>query len=370
MVKPFRNAFIRIKEVLLKTTDSIYKQLPDTLLPWYKQNARALPWRQDTEPYHVWLSEIMLQQTRVEAVRAYYIRFLEQLPSIRVLAQAPESQLLKLWEGLGYYNRARNLQKAARVIETQYGGSFPSRYEDIRALPGIGSYTAGAIASIAYGQRVPAVDGNVLRVVSRLLASRENVMDPKVKRQLRQQVWDIIPAQRPGDFDQALMELGALVCLPNGKPLCSGCPLENLCLGNRLAIAQELPVKPPKKARRVVPRTVFVLCSQGRLLLHRRPSRGLLASLWEFPGQDGHLSLEQAAETLAQAGIQVSSIASLGEHTHIFSHVEWPMVCYQVECLPFPAAEDYVWCTPQQLQEQYALPSAFRPFAQWLRLTP
>lgn len=238
------------------------------------------------------------------------------------------------------------------------------------ALPGIGEYSAGAIASIAYGQRVPAVDGNVLRVVSRLLASRENVMDPKVKRQLRQQVWDIIPAQRPGDFNQSLMELGALVCLPNGKPLCSGCPLENLCLGNRLAIAQELPVKPPKKARRVVPRTVFVLCSQGRLLLHRRPSRGLLASLWEFPGQDGHLSLEQAAETLAQAGIQVSSIASLGEHTHIFSHVEWPMVCYQVECLPFPAAEDYVWCTPQQLQEQYALPSAFRPFAQWLRLTP
>ena len=240
-----------------------------------------------------------------------------------------------MWEGLGYYSRVRNLQKAARQVMEQWGGMLPQKLEDLMALPGIGEYSAGAIASIAYGQRVPAVDGNVLRVVSRLLASRENVMDPKVKRQLRQQVWDIIPAQRPGDFNQSLMELGALVCLPNGKPLCSGCPLENLCLGNRLAIAQELPVKPPKKARRVVPRTVFVLCSQGRLLLHRRPSRGLLASLWEFPGQDGHLSLEQAAETLAQAGIQVSSIASLGEHTHIFSHVEWPMVCYQWNAFPF-----------------------------------
>ena len=340
------------------------------MLQWYDSRARVLPWRSQPTPYRVWVSEIMLQQTRVEAALPYFDRFMAVLPDIAALAQAPETQLLKLWEGLGYYSRVRNLQKAARQVMEQWGGMLPQKLEDLMALPGIGEYSAGAIASIAYGQRVPAVDGNVLRVVSRLLASRENVMDPKVKRQLRQQVWDIIPAQRPGDFNQSLMELGALVCLPNGKPLCSGCPLENLCLGNRLAIAQELPVKPPKKARRVVPRTVFVLCSQGRLLLHRRPSRGLLASLWEFPGQDGHLSLEQAAETLAQAGIQVSSIASLGEHTHIFSHVEWPMVCYQVECLPFPAAEDYVWCTPQQLQEQYALPSAFRPFAQWLRLTP
>ena len=348
----------------------ILNQIPGPLLQWYDSRARVLPWRSQPTPYRVWVSEIMLQQTRVEAALPYFDRFMAVLPDIAALAQAPETQLLKLWEGLGYYRRVRNLQKAARQVMEQWGGMLPQKLEDLMALPGIGEYSAGAIASIAYGQRVPAVDGNVLRVVSRLLASRENVMDPKVKRQLRQQVWDIIPAQRPGDFNQSLMELGALVCLPNGKPLCSGCPLENLCLGNRLAIAQELPVKPPKKARRVVPRTVFVLCSQGRLLLHRRPSRGLLASLWEFPGQDGHLSLEQAAETLAQAGIQVSSIASLGEHTHIFSHVEWPMVCYQVECLPFPAAEDYVWCTPQQLQEQYALPSAFRPFAQWLRLTP
>ena len=347
----------------------ILNQIPGPLLQWYDSRARVLPWRSQPTPYRVWVSEIMLQQTRVEAALPYFDRFMAVLPDIAALAQAPETQLLKLWEGLGYYSRVRNLQKAARQVMEQWGGMLPQKLEDLMALPGIGEYSAGAIASIAYGQRVPAVDGNVLRVVSRLLASRENVMDPKVKRQLRQQVWDIIPAQRPGDFNQSLMELGALVCLPNGKPLCSGCPLENLCLGNRLAIAQELPVKPPKKARRVVPRTVFVLCSQGRLLLHR-PSRGLLASLWEFPGQDGHLSLEQAAETLAQAGIQVSSIASLGEHTHIFSHVEWPMVCYQVECLPFPAAEDYVWCTPQQLQEQYALPSAFRPFAQWLRLTP
>ncbi len=348
----------------------ILNQIPGPLLQWYDSRARVLPWRSQPTPYRVWVSEIMLQQTRVEAALPYFDRFMAALPDIAALAQAPEAQLLKLWEGLGYYSRVRNLQKAARQVMEQWGGMLPQKLEDLIALPGIGEYSAGAIASIAYGQRVPAVDGNVLRVVSRLLASRENVMDPKVKRQLRQQVWDIIPAQRPGDFNQSLMELGALVCLPNGKPLCSGCPLENLCLGNRLAIAQELPVKPPKKARRVVPRTVFVLCSQGRLLLHRRPSRGLLASLWEFPGQDGHLSLEQAAETLAQAGIQVSSIASLGEHTHIFSHVEWPMVCYQVECLPFPAAEDYVWCTPQQLQEQYALPSAFRPFAQRLHLTP
>ena len=261
----------------------ILNQIPGPLLQWYDSRARVLPWRSQPTPYRVWVSEIMLQQTRVEAALPYFDRFMAALPDIAALAQAPEAQLLKLWEGLGYYSRVRNLQKAARQVMEQWGGMLPQKLEDLIALPGIGEYSAGAIASIAYGQRVPAVDGNVLRVVSRLLASRENVMDPKVKRQLRQQVWDIIPAQRPGDFNQSLMELGSLVCLPNGKPLCSDCPLENLCLGNRLAIAQELPVKPPKKARRVVPRTVFVLCSQGRLLLHRRPSRGPLCG--SFPGK-------------------------------------------------------------------------------------
>lgn len=333
------------------------------LLAWYDSGARVLPWRSEPTPYRVWISEVMLQQTRVEAALPYFERFMAALPDLPALAAAPEEQLLKLWEGLGYYSRVRNLQKAARIVLDEYGGQLPRDPDALQKLPGIGDYSAGAIASIAYGQCVPAVDGNVLRVVSRLLASRENVSDLKVKRSLRQLVLEAIPPQRPGDFNQALMELGALVCLPGGKPLCSCCPLHALCSGHQQGIARELPVKAAKKARKVVRRTVFALCSDGRLLLHKRNKGGLLSSLWELPGCDAALTPSQAHAALTAAGFIPQGLVLLGSHTHIFSHVEWPMACYQALCAPRPAPEGCAWVTPDELEHTYALPSAFRPFA-------
>lgn len=338
------------------------------LLAWYDSGARVLPWRSEPTPYRVWVSEVMLQQTRVEAALPYFNRFMAALPTISALADAPEEQLLKLWEGLGYYSRVRNLQKAARLVMAEYGGQLPRDPAELQKLPGIGDYSAGAIASIAYNQRAPAVDGNVLRVVSRLLASRASVSEPKVKRALRQQVAEAIPPQRPGDFNQALMELGALVCLPGGNPQCPRCPLQALCQGHRQNIAGELPVKAAKKARKVVPRTVFALCSGGRLLLHKRPEGGLLSALWELPGCDGELTLEQARRALCEAGFPPEHIALLGRHTHVFSHVEWPMVCYQALCPDCPPPEGCVWATPDELEQTYALPSAFRPFVASLPL--
>lgn len=336
------------------------------LLAWYDGGARVLPWRSEPTPYRVWVSEVMLQQTRVEAALPYFERFMAALPDIPALAAAPEEQLLKLWEGLGYYSRVRNLQKAACIVLEEYGGRLPRDPADLQKLPGIGDYSAGAIASIAYGQRAPAVDGNVLRVASRLLASRESISDPKVKRALRQLVLDAIPPGRPGDFNQALMELGALVCLPGANPLCERCPLGALCLGRRQGIAGELPVKAAKKARKVVRRTVFALCCDGRLLLHKRPEGGLLSSLWELPGCDKALTPTQARDSLTAAGFTPQGFVLLGSHTHIFSHVEWPMTCYQALCPPCPAPEGCAWVTPEELERAYALPSAFRPFAQKL----
>ena len=359
MVKPFRNAFIRIKEVLLKTTDSIYKQLPDTLLPWYQQNARALPWRQDTEPYHVWLSEIMLQQTRVEAVRAYYIRFLEQLPSIRALAQAPESQLLKLWEGLGYYNRARNLQKAARVIETHYGGSFPSRYEDIRTLPGIGPYTAGAIASICFNLPHAAVDGNVLRIITRMTANDAPIDRAQTKNEIAKKLEQIYPKEHCGQFTQALMELGATICTPK-SPKCAVCPAKDFCRAYASATVQKYPVKLPKKEKRLEERTVFLLQCADRYALTKRTEGGLLAGLWQLPNVPGKLDANQALQAAGNFGIQPVELCRQMHRVHIFTHIKWQMTCYHILCAEKSPA--FTWATTQEIQTTYALPTAFRIF--------
>lgn len=338
----------------------ILRQIPAPLLVWYDSGARVLPWRSRPEPYRVWVSEIMLQQTRVEAVLPYFERFMEALPDIPSLAQAPEQRLLKLWEGLGYYSRVRNLQKAAQIVVEQYGGRLPDQPEELQKLPGIGEYSAGAIASIAYGRRVPAVDGNVLRVCSRLLCSAEDISTPAVKKRFRQLMAEIMPADRPGDFNQALMELGAVVCLPNGAPLCEQCPLKALCQGRRQGMEQSLPVKAAKKPRKRQPRTLFLLWDGGRVLLRRRPDKGLLRGLWEFPGCDGQLDGDQARQALAQAGLQIDKIEALGQYTHIFTHIEWHMNAYRAFCAPFPAPEDCVWASFEQLSQDYPLPSAFR----------
>ena len=267
-------------------------KLPGALLPWYRENRRALPWRETNDPYRIWVSEIMLQQTRVEAVKGYYARFLQALPDIESLAGCDDEKLHKLWEGLGYYSRVRNLKKAAGVILAQHGGVFPADYDAVRALPGIGDYTAGAVCSIAFSLPTPAVDGNVLRVLSRLRCDAEPIDLPAVKKRVNRELAEIYPNDCPGEFTQALMELGATVCVPNGEPRCGNCPCREFCGGQ--GSWQELPVKLPKRAKKQENRTVFVLRCGDRYAICKRPARGLLAGLWQFPNESGHLEAAKA----------------------------------------------------------------------------
>ncbi len=333
-------------------------ELPSLLLRWYDGCARALPWREDPTPYRVWVSEVMLQQTRVETVKPYYERFLRELPTVKALAEAPEEQLLKLWEGLGYYNRARNLQRGARQVMENFGGEIPASFEKLRSLAGVGEYTAGAVASIAFGIPVPAVDGNVLRVVARLTAREDDVGDPKVKEQWSREVAEAVPKDRAGDFNQSLMELGAMVCLPNGAPKCGECPLEGICLAHKLGREERLPVKAAKKPRRVQERTVFLLTCGGKLALCRRPGKGLLAGMWELPAVPGKLSEKEAEKLLFSWGIGGVSLEALAPAKHIFTHVEWRMDGWAAEAPK--AVPQFRWAGREELEQEIALPSAFR----------
>ena len=335
------------------------KKLPQLLLPWFYNVKRDLPWRRDQEPYHIWLSEIMLQQTRVEAVKGYYARFLEELPSIAALAEAEDDRLTKLWEGLGYYSRVRNLKKAALTIMQEHSGEFPRTYEEIRKLPGIGEYTAGAICSIAFNQKTPAVDGNVLRVYSRLTDDDTPIDQPAVKKKVSEQLQIIYPDQA-GDFTQALMELGATVCGPNRKPDCENCPCREICLGYQKKTAENLPVKSPKKNRRQEDMTVFILCCDGRYALEKRDDNGLLAGLWQFPNIQGHLEPEQSIDFLKNRNIMVSDILRQSEKKHIFTHIQWNMRGYYMTVQN--CTEEYQWFTEKQIEQHAALPTAFRQF--------
>ena len=336
--------------------DEQLKSLPGALLGWYEANKRELPWRQDQDPYHIWLSEIMLQQTRVEAVKGYYSRFLMALPTISALAAADDELLLKLWEGLGYYSRARNLKKAACVIMEKHGGVFPQNHADVLALPGVGDYTAGAICSIAFGQPTPAVDGNVLRVISRLQADATPIDLPARKREVQTQLAAVYP-ENAGDFTQALMELGATVCGPNRAPDCENCPCEHLCRGYLTDVAAELPVKTPKKARRVEEKTVFILSCDGAYALVKRPNKGLLAGLWQFPELPGILELPQA---IAALGLPVREVFRQVEKNHIFTHIEWKMRGFYLETSQ--QSEKYTWLSAEQIEAEAALPTAYRQF--------
>jgi len=330
----------------------------EPLLKWYGENARILPWRDDPTPYRVWISEIMLQQTRVTAVMPYYERFLNALPDARALAEVPDEELMKLWEGLGYYSRARNLKKAANVVVREHGGELPASFDALLALPGVGRYTAGAISSIAFGIPAPAVDGNVLRVVSRVTASRADVMDAKVKQQMEKEITSILPHGRAGDFNQSLMELGATVCLPNGEPLCAQCPLSHLCEAYQKGLTSEIPVKAAKKARRIEQKTVFVIAADQSVALQKRGETGLLAGLWEFPNTAGALNAEQAEAFVRGLGLDICSLSPLPAGKHIFTHIEWHMTGYLVETCEKSAG--FTWSTLGELQKIYALPSAFR----------
>ena len=338
---------------------NICPQLPGVLLPWYGKNKRDLPWRQDRDPYHVWVSEIMLQQTRVEAVKGYYSRFLQALPTVADLANADDEVLHKLWEGLGYYSRVRNLKKAAQVIIEKHGGIFPGKYAEVLALPGIGEYTAGAICSIAFDQPTPAVDGNVLRVVSRLCNDTTPIDDLSFKKRVQKDLAQIYP-ERAGDFTQALMELGATVCGPNRKPDCENCPCGSICLAYKNGTAEVLPNKTPKKDRRIEERTVFILNCDGKFALQKRPNKGLLGGLWQFPNTTEKLSVEEMIRYLEQNGVEIHEISRTVERKHIFTHIEWQMrgVYMKVRY----KNEEYTWLSAEEIRSQAALPTAFRQF--------
>lgn len=342
-----------------------YSKIVEPLLLWYDANGRVLPWRSDPKPYYVWVSEIMLQQTRVEAVKGYFKRFIEELPTIEALAKAPEDKLLKLWEGLGYYNRVRNMQQAAVTVMEEYHGRLPEDYDTLLTLKGIGSYTAGAIASIAYGQKRPAVDGNVLRVMKRLAGSYDDILKASVKTDMEKQLLPVVP-KRAGAFNQAIMDLGAMVCIPNGAPLCKQCPLMKYCEANRKQIQMELPIKSKKKPRKVEEKTILLLEYQGKYALHRRAKKGLLAGLWELPSVSGICNRDDICGILEKTG-RDADIRELGPARHIFSHVEWSMVGYRVVLAePLLSEEDYVWVTAEELEEEYAVPTAFSGYTKFI----
>ena len=337
----------------------ILRKLPGALLPWYHENRRELPWRQDKEPYHVWLSEIMLQQTRVEAVKGYYARFLEALPDIESLSKCDDDMLHKLWEGLGYYSRVRNLKKAAIQIMENHGGVFPESYEAIRALPGIGDYTAGAICSICFDAPTPAVDGNVLRVVARLSENDTPIDLPARKKEVAAELAEIYP-EAAGDFTQALMELGATLCGPNWKPRCEACPCASFCRGYRNGTAENYPVKLPKKGKRVEEKTVLILSCDGAYALRRRPDTGLLAGLWEFPNISGKQTMEQALGAVETMGLRPRDIRRQTEKSHIFTHIRWEMRGIYLEVAE--KGGEFTWLTEAEIEKAAALPTAFRQF--------
>lgn len=331
------------------------------IIHWFRKNKRDLPWRRGKNPYHIWVSEIMLQQTRVEAVKPYYAAFLEAFPTVKDLAEAEEEKLLKLWEGLGYYNRVRNMQKAAKQIVELYDGEFPCDYDKIVNLTGIGSYTAGAISSIAFGLTKPAVDGNVLRVISRLLASHEDIMKASVRKKIEQAIEEVIPKGAASDFNQGLIELGAIVCVPNGEAKCDECPIQTLCRAKKQGIQMELPVKAKAKARRIEKRTVLIFKDEQKVALKKRPKKGLLAGLYELPNIEGYLTQEEVIQYGKSKGLMPIRVKRLEAAKHIFSHVEWHMIGYEVvvDELEKESDDDLIFADKTEVMEKYPIPTAF-----------
>ena len=340
--------------------------LVEPLCLWYEKEKRSMPWRDDATPYHVWLSEIMLQQTRIEAAKAYYDRFTKCLPDIPSLAAVSEEELLKLWEGLGYYNRARNLKKAASLLVERYDGRLPADYDLLLSLPGIGRYTAGAIASIAYGLAEPAVDGNVLRVMMRYQASLEDITKISVRRRVEGELTEVMP-ERPGDFNQAIMELGEVVCIPNGTPLCDRCPLAETCEAKQKGEPEQYPRKIEKKPRKIEKKTILIYEKDGMFGIAKRENKGLLAGLYEFPSIAGHFNKKELEEKLAEDGIIVKKMQSLGAGKHIFSHIEWHMKGYLIELSPTGKQPELIFASLEEVEDTYSLPTAFRTYREKMR---
>ncbi len=362
------------------------KQLIEPLLSWFVGHARVLPWREEPTPYRVWVSEIMLQQTRVEAVKPYFERFTKALPDVQALAECPEDELLKLWEGLGYYNRVRNMQKAAISVMEDYGGELPADYDELLKLKGIGHYTAGAIASIAYGESVPAVDGNVLRVITRVTADDTDIMKQSFRGQMEEALLltmkdiAIMPELRkelprenvPGALNQALMELGATVCIPNGAPLCEECPWKQMCLAKREGRIAEIPVKSKAKTRRIEERTVLILRDGDKVAIRKRPKKGLLAGLYELPNLEGSLTPEEVLAKVKEMQYAPIRIQELTEAKHIFSHIEWHMKGYAILVeeagLSEEVEDDLVFVDAEDASARYAIPAAFAAYAKYMNI--
>lgn len=378
-----------------KHKDTNKNHLPEIvspLLKWYDSHARILPWRENPEPYAVWISEIMLQQTRVEAVKPYFDRWMKAFPNLSSLANATEAEVLKLWEGLGYYSRVRNIHRTARLVLEKYDGNLPASFEELLSLPGIGEYTAGAVGSIAFQLPIPCVDGNVLRVVTRLTAEISDITTTATKKLLTEWIREIIPETRPGDFNQAMMELGATVCLPNGLPKCEQCPVAFICearLQNRIV---EFPVKSGKSSRKVEEKTILILLdnakSMSNVALRKRPEAGLLAGLWEFPNFEGELSEGKVLQILKCSGLNAFSLVKLKNVKHIFSHIEWQMTGYlaktgdeksinrELNCVaeqnsnynvPNHDVLEYEWVSIDLLDEKLTLPAAFKTYYQIMK---
>lgn len=342
-------------------------EIAEPVVGWFRQNKRDLPWRKDQDPYHVWVSEIMLQQTRVEAVKPYYERFLKELPRVKDLAEAKEDTLLKLWEGLGYYNRVRNMQKAAQQIMVDFHGEFPNTYEEILSLKGIGNYTAGAISAFAFGLPKPAVDGNVLRVVSRITGSREDIMKQSVRKAMERALEQVIPEDAASDFGQGLIELGAIVCVPNGEPKCEECPAAFACVARKQGLTSEIPVKKKAKARRIEKRTVFIFKDGEKLAIRKRPGKGLLAGLYEFPNEEGRLTQKEVTAYSKEIGLMPVRVKKLESAKHIFSHVEWHMTGYEVivDELEKTNKKEFLFIHPEEIGQRYPLPSAFETYIRY-----
>ncbi len=337
------------------------REITEKLLAWYPNHRRDLPWRNSVTPYRVWISEIMLQQTRVEAVRGYFERFIARFPTVQDLANASEDELMKYWEGLGYYSRARNLLKAARVIVNEFQGNFPSRYEDIFSLPGIGAYTAGAIASIAFGLPTPAVDGNVLRVYSRVFADDRDVLSERVKKDVIRDLQGVYPTgDSASNLTQSLMELGATVCVPNGEPHCNECPLAQICLSKLRGEESLRPNRKAKSERKVYQLGVFLLRAGDRIAVEKRKEKGVLFDQYQFPCSYGEFTVESGIDYLVKRGAKTLTPIYEKNETHVFTHVLWKMKAFAFLCNE--TFGDFRWVSEKEIQKEIALPSAFRKF--------
>lgn len=357
-----------IEEIKFDDVTFDFSRIVKPLLKWFRTHARELAWRSDPTPYHVWVSEIMLQQTRVEAVKSYYARFIRELPDIEALAECEEEKLLKLWEGLGYYNRVRNMQNAAKELVQNFNGELPADYDKLLSLKGIGNYTAGAIASIAYKIPVPAVDGNVLRVLTRVSGSYADIAKASVRKEVEKKLIRIIPPNEPDLFNQALMELGALVCVPNGEPHCTKCPWREFCVAANEKKTAQIPVKTKAKSRRLEEKTVFIIRRENKVVLNKRPQKGLLAGLYELPNTSGKLEEEEALEWVKKQKLKPIKLQKAEDAKHIFSHVEWDMTGYVVWIDELSGEEsDFLYVDVEETRNRYPIPSAFKAYIKYIQ---